>query len=166
MDVVYLNCYLRSPGWLFKNNQSKRIKMIPLVTINNNKTICGLAEVFGNTYTSELAAQYKKHNFNLLSPNTKSSGLAIAYCGDQYEIVGNVIFEKYHDRAWPDNLANKGVMNCRLRCKESGQVFNILVTHLQSAYEESYAPNSSKLARYRRIQKSQLLQLQHFILKS
>lgn len=165
MDLVFLNCYLRSPGWLFRDDQKERIKMIPAATIQNKKTICGLSEVFGHTYINDLTNQYKKYNFNLLSPKTNSSGLAIAYCMDQYEPVGNVIFEKYVVSAWPDNMAKKGILYCKLRCKDCGNIFNIIVTHLQSAYEESSSSNSLKISRYRSIQEAQLYQLKRFVLK-
>ena len=50
MELVFLNSYLRSPWWLFRDKQSTRIKAIPLLTIQNKNTICGHAEVFGSTY--------------------------------------------------------------------------------------------------------------------
>ena len=71
MDLVFLNSYLRSPWWLFRDKQSTRIKAIPLLTIKNTNTICGHAEVFGSTYINELSHEYKKYGFKLVYPSER-----------------------------------------------------------------------------------------------
>jgi endonuclease/exonuclease/phosphatase family metal-dependent hydrolase len=160
MVVVFFNCFLRSPGWLFHDNQSERIKLIPKYTILNNNTLIGLCEVFGKHYGKRLAAEYKKYKYNFFQPKDTSCGLAIAF-PNTYELV-TYVFHPYKDSKLPDSLANKGFMHCILRCKSCNTLTDVIVTHLQCAYEEDN-PRKSSLLRYHQIQKNQLLQLFDYI---
>lgn len=160
MVVVFLNCFLRSPGWLFHDKQSQRIELIPKYTILDNNTIIGLCEVFGNHYGKQLKTIYNKHNYNFIQARDTSSGLAIAF-PDTYKLVLNG-FIVYKHAKFPDNLANKGFMHCCLQCKNCQQCTHVIITHLQCAYEEDF-PSSKKLHKYRKIQKQQLLQLFDYI---
>ena len=160
MVVVFLNCFLRSPGWIFHDKQSQRIPLIPKYTILNKDTIVGLCEVFGNKYCTKLAIEYNKYNYNFAAPQDTSSGLALAY-PKNYELISNK-FEAYTDSKLPDSLANKGFMHCILKCKDCGTYSNILITHLQCTYSDD-AISDRKLRRYEEIQKNQLLQLKYYI---
>lgn len=165
MELVFLNSYLRSPWWLFRDKQSTRIKAIPLLTIQNKNTICGHAEVFGSTYINELLQEYKKYNFELVYPSEKMSGLCIAYCQEKYELDSEPIFEKYVRSKLPDSMAPKGIFMCVFKCRYTRQKYAVIVTHLQSAYEES-EKNIQKVLKYREIQMLQLHQLQMFIIRN
>lgn len=164
MELVFLNSYLRSPWWLFRDKQSTRIKAIPLLTIKNKNTICGHAEVFGSTYINELSQEYKRYGFELVYPSEKMSGLCIAYCPQKYNLESEPIFEKYVRSKLPDSMAPKGIFMCVFKCKYTGQKYPIIVTHLQSAYEESER-SIQKVLKYREIQMLQLHQLQMFIIR-
>jgi len=157
--VLFLNCFLRSPRFFFHDDHAKRIKLIPKYTISAKNTICGLAEVFGNTNCKELSNEYRKHKYNFVAAHDTSSGLALAY-NNSYELVDH-FFEPYKSRKLPDSLVNKGIMFCILRCKKCGKHINILITHLQSSYPES--SSKRQLEKYERIQKEQLQQLKRFI---
>lgn len=165
MDLVFLNSYLRSPWWLFRDKQSTRIKAIPLLTIKNTNTICGHAEVFGSTYINELSHEYKKYGFKLVYPSEKMSGLCIAYCSEKYDLESEPIFEKYVRSKLPDSMAPKGIFMCVFKCRYTRQKYPIIVTHLQSAYEESER-SIHKVLKYREIQMLQLHQLQMFIIRN
>jgi endonuclease/exonuclease/phosphatase family metal-dependent hydrolase len=159
MVVVFLNCFLRSPGWLFHDNQSDRIPLIPIYTIVDKNAICGLCEVFGATYNKKLELEYKKYGHKYVSCLDVSSGLALAY-PKKYKLVNN-FFEKYTDSKLPDSLANKGIMHCVLKCDNQNPI-NILLTHLQCPYTEDNI-SLKKFYRYREIQLAQLNQLQNYI---
>jgi len=164
MCFVFFNCFLRYPGWMFRDMQKIRIKMIPQYTIIDKKTICGLCEVFGNSYGDKLNKEYQKHGFVFIGAKNTSSGLGIAYDPQVYKIISNK-FEPYFDAKLPDNLVTKGIMHCVIECIDCGQRNTIIVTHLQSAYEEDL-PSLRKLAKFRKVQKNQLLQLAHYIQKN
>jgi len=163
MVVVFLNCFLRSPGWIFHDKQSKRIPLIPQYTIQDNDTLIGLCEVFGDRYCKKLAAEYKKYNYSFTNACDTSSGLAFAY-PKNYKLISNT-FKAYEDSKLPDSLVNKGFMHCVVKCKDCGKYENILITHLQCTYIEN-SPRPQKLKRFQEIQKNQLFQLNSYIVKN
>jgi endonuclease/exonuclease/phosphatase family metal-dependent hydrolase len=160
MGIVFLNCFLRSPKWIFFDQQSDRISLIPKYTIVDQNTLIGLCEVFGKSFGKKLEAEYQKHRYNFKQATDASSGLAIAFPKKyklQYEH-----FVKYNDSKLPDSLANKGFMHYILKCKDCDNHNNIIVTHLQSSYPE-YKQHGKTYTRYREIQKNQLDQLKKYI---
>lgn len=160
MGIVFLNCFLRSPSWLFHDKQSKRIPLIPQHTIIDNNTLIGLCEVFGDKFGLKLSNEYKSYNYKFAQPSDTSSGLALAYPAT-YKLIFNK-FTPYSDAKLPDSLVNKGFMHCILQCKDCNKKTTIIVTHLQSSYSES-KQSIKKFNRYREIQKKQLTELKQYI---
>lgn len=162
MGIVFLNCFLRSPSWLFHDKQSKRIPLIPPHTIIDNNTLIGLCEVFGDKFGHKLSDEYKRYDYNFARPSDTSSGLAIAYPTKYKLIVNN--FTPYTDAKLPDSLVNKGFMHCVFQCNDCKKKTTVLVTHLQSSYGEN-KQSIKKYNRYREIQQNQLTELKQYITK-
>jgi len=161
MGIVFLNCFLRSPGWIFHDSQDDRIKLIPYYTIMDNKTLIGLCEVFGSTYGTQLKNLYAKYNYTFVQAKDKSSGLAFVYPNQYVDLIDHT-FEKYRDSKLPDSLVNKGFMHCVIKYKNCDEQTHIIITHLQATYSNE---QSKAATRYREfeIRKNQLIQLHKYL---
>ena len=162
MNFVFLNTYLRDPQFIFNDNQLERINYIPEYTILNNHSIIGLSEVFGSYHVKKLKQSYKKHNFNMVGAKDSSSGLAIAYNKNNFELI-SIEFEIFTDGVFPDSLANKGLLYCVLKNLQTQEEYSIIVTHLQSDYKEDKNMSKNTLEKYQLCQLNQLNQIYNFI---
>ena len=103
MVVVFLNCFLRSPGWLFHDNQSDRIPLIPIYTIVDEMHYVAYVRYLRQHIIKNLNLNIKSMDINVPCLDV-SSGLAKH--PKKYKLVNN-FFEKYTDSKLPDSLANK-----------------------------------------------------------
>lgn len=163
MKLVFLNCFLR-PGILFHDKQSERIKMIPEYTIQDNRTIIGLCEVFTNRHHRKLQKEFNDYGYELIEDDY-FSGLGLAYNPKYFRLLRKVS-ETYSSSKMPDSFSQKGIMMCVVEDLKDGKQYNIIITHLQSNYHKKDDDKNKKgFIEYETVQYEQLIQLYKFIRK-
>tara|TARA_B110000881_G_C18533339_1_gene494339 strand:+ start:590 stop:1378 length:789 start_codon:yes stop_codon:yes gene_type:complete len=162
LKCIFLNCFLRSPNWIFYDDQIKRIPKIIDGIVAYNPNIIGLSEVFGKKHISIMKRILSKKGYTIISPNcfrptigTTDSGLLLAIKSDNISIISST-FINFEHNAFPDNLAEKGFFIVRIKEKYTRQTLIIVITHLQAQY-------SSLPSIYEKVQIKQLIQLSNYI---
>lgn len=158
MDVVFMNCFLRWPNFIFHDKQTSRIKLIPQLMIEKSSTICCFAEVFDG-WNDKLSNEFGKYNFKMDSVK-KNSGLAIAFNPEFYKIKSRN-FMKFYKKKFPDSLVKKGLMHYTLETNNGNEI-DVLITHLQCEYSKQ----SKNYKKYREYQLRQLMQINQYIDKN
>ena len=163
INYIFLNTFLRSPSFIFLDNQYKRIPYIPPYTIrfsrNKNYPTCiGLSEVFGSFNIRKLSEEYSKYGYSLLVPNSQilvGSGLGFVYSERDIKVL-STHFEEFADSSFPDSMSMKGIFHVYIMDRYTNEKIHCIISHLQCNYS---------LQKYCSIQKKQLKQIRKYIKK-
>jgi len=132
--IFFLNVFLRTPTFLFNDDQYNRAsKIFPYIAKQETYGIVGLSEVFIG-FEGYMLGEGEKYGYDGVYDNSgliQSGGLMLLYKKNVWTII-----EKYYIPfkicKGKDCFANKGFLVCLLRYKPNGGLYYFIVTHLNS----------------------------------
>lgn len=164
IKVAFLNAFLRSPVFLFPDQQELRLKYILKSTFTRCPELdfLGLCEVWRGFETPLRTEAWQKYKYLSITDTQstnlfQNSGLMLLY-NDKKFVLKSYKFYVFKDAYLLDSLARKGVLLGIFQDRATKENVYILVTHLNDCLNGSIS--------VRKVQYKQLVQLKEIIVRN